>query len=92
MTDTREWQDLTSVPLDGGSVELKLEDGFVLRASWQGGFMSSAEDDCSCWVADEDADYPDCWTDGACWESNANECMSLQPEFWRPAPQEQGRG
>jgi hypothetical protein len=41
------------------------------------------EKSCDQWQATTDA-YPACWSDGACWESNADEQMSLQPEAWRP--------
>ena len=27
--------------------------------------------------------YPECWTEGCCWESNHDEVMSAQPEAWR---------
>ena len=39
--------------------------------------------DCDQWQAVGD-DYPRCWSEGACWTSNADGDMSLPPEAWRP--------
>lgn len=47
--------------------------------------LDSDEREVDQWVAIND-DYPRCWSDGACWESNADEQMSAQPTHWRPTP------
>lgn len=39
---------------------------------------------CDQWHACEGEKHPPCWTDGACWESNADEQMSIVPTGWRP--------
>ncbi|MFT4056878.1 MAG: hypothetical protein QM681_20400 [Novosphingobium sp.] len=55
----------------------------------------SENEDGSCdqWVAEYEGEHPPCWSDGACWESNDDECMSLQPTAWRlPAPPATGQG
>jgi len=41
---------------------------------------------CDQWQAAVEGEHPPCWSDGACWESNADEIGSLQPNAWRPLP------
>lgn len=45
--------------------------------------MDENERACDQWQATTD-DYPKCWTDGGCWESNADMNVSDQPTAWRP--------
>jgi hypothetical protein len=45
--------------------------------------MTTEEKSCDQWHATTDV-YPLCWTDGACWETNADEQASIQPTRWRP--------
>lgn len=52
--------------------------------------MNSLEESCDQWQATRDGEHPPCWSGGACWESNEDEMMSLQPTAWRAAPKEQG--
>lgn len=44
--------------------------------------MTSDETPCDQWQADSDV-YPECWTDGCCWESNADEIASDHVIAWR---------
>lgn len=53
-------------------VEVKTADNVKFLASMREGFMTSDEQDCVCWVAHTE-DFPVCWHDGVCWESNADE-------------------
>ncbi len=49
----------------------------------------AAEDEngsCDQWQAAVEGEHPSCWSEGACWESNIDECQSLQPTGWRPLP------
>lgn len=85
-----EWQDMESHPRNG-PVRLLLEDGSELTASWEPGFVDGDEKDCWGWVAAEDSDYPKNWSEGACWESNADEVQSTQPVAWKlPPPPKEG--
>jgi hypothetical protein len=49
--------------------------------------MNDREEMVDQWCATTEV-YPACWSDGCCWESNADEAMSAQPEAWayREAP------
>lgn len=49
-----------------------------------GAAMTTEEQSCDQWQAEYDGEHPECWTGGACWESNADEVMSLQPTGWLP--------
>lgn len=46
--------------------------------------INSDEQSCDQWQAEHEGEHPPCWSGGACWESNENECRSLQPEVWQP--------
>ena len=47
--------------------------------------VSMKEDgaDCDQWQASREGEHPPCWSGGACWASNEDEVMSLQPKAWR---------
>lgn len=44
--------------------------------------MNSDGEVCDQWYATTE-DHPPCWSGGGCWEVNADECCSAQPEAWR---------
>ncbi len=46
---------------------------------------------CDQWQAEHDGEHPPCWSDGACWASNADEVQSLQPSAWTTSPAASGR-
>lgn len=48
--------------------------------------MTEDEQSCDQWHAAHEGEHPPCWSGGACWSSNEDEAMSLQPEAWRPLP------
>lgn len=72
-------------PNDERAVEVMTYDGFKFIASFKSGFMTSDEEDCRCWVAEND-DCPEDWTDGICWESNENENQSDPVIAYRELP------
>lgn len=79
------WQAIESAPYEIG-VEIKVEGGTVLNAELRrDASLSEDEEPCDQWVAAEGADYPACWSAGACWQSNEDGNMSLQPIAWRHA-------
>lgn len=54
------------------------------------GFFDDDGNDCCTWVFDDEDKAPPCWTDGACWSTNANGTPSVRPTHWRPY--EEGAG
>lgn len=38
---------------------------------------------CDQWQATREGEHPPCWSGGACWDSNEDEAMSLQPTAWQ---------
>lgn len=42
-------------------------------------------EDCDQWQAEVEGKHPRCWSDGACWASNADQVESAQPTHWQPA-------
>lgn len=78
-------EDMKSAPYST-PVVVQLEDGTELLATLEpDASMTEGEQPCDQWWEVEEGTAPDCWTDGACWSSNADEVMSLQPVKWRPA-------
>ena len=47
-----------------------------------GASLTADEEPCDQWQATTDL-HPECWTDGACWESNADEQKSVHPFAWK---------
>ncbi len=83
------WQPIDSAP-NGVSVQVKCE-GFkpFLATLVRDASIDENERPCDQWQADTDT-FPGCWSDGACWASNADGVMSKQPQKWRQPP-EQGQ-
>jgi hypothetical protein len=80
-----EWQDIKTAPYRL-PVVVQLEDGSELLAELvPNASMTDEEMPCDQWQEIEEGSAPPCWTDGACWESNHDEVMSLQPRKWRSA-------
>lgn len=79
---TKMFNPIDTAPLDGTPVEVKTAGGFTFKAAFQDhGFMNELEEECGCWVAEGEGE-PECWTDGVCWESNADERPSDPPIGW----------
>lgn len=81
-----DWQPIKSAPKDGRDIEIRTFDGFEMPARWERhGFEDEDGKSVGAWVATEEEKHPPCWTDGACWASNADEVQSDQPMMWRHA-------
>lgn len=78
----RPWQAIKEAPYNQ-PVEVKIGRRSFPAVLRPDASMTDEEKSCDQWQATTGA-YPVCWSDGACWESNADEQMSLQPEAWRP--------
>ena len=83
-----EWRDIESAPYNT-PVEIKVGSMTFLARLHPDASMSSLDESCDQWQAEIDGEHPPCWSGGACWASNENEDMSLQPTAWRypPAPE-----
>lgn len=79
------WNDMATAPKSGPVILLTFA-GFVVKAQWETGFTDVDLNACGGWTAFEEEQHPPCWTDGACWSSNANEIESDQPVAWLPFP------
>lgn len=78
------WRPIKTAPRNGTRVQVKTEGGFVLEASWNADGYENEGGTCGGWEAAHEDKHPECWSDGVCWGSNADEVPSDQPEFWRP--------
>lgn len=83
-----EWRPIETAPYDT-PVEVKVGSMTFLARLLADASMSSLDETCDQWQAENDGEHPPCWSGGACWASNENEDMSLQPTAWRypPAPE-----
>ena len=76
------WKSIANAPYDtpltvrvGG-----MTFGAILR---RGVSETTDGDPCDQWQALIEDEHPPCWTDGACWEINADGYGSREPEAWR---------
>lgn len=77
-----DWQPIETAPY-GVPVRVKLERGTTIVAVLRNNAATTEDgDDCDQWQAHFEGEHPECWTDGACWQSNADNVMSLQPRAW----------
>lgn len=81
-TTEREWQPIETAPynqiVEVRAGKMTFHARLVPDASW-----SDLDTRCDQWQAAIEGEHPPCWSDGACWESNADEVASLQPTAWR---------
>jgi len=91
------WRTIESAPYDT-PVIIETFGGRVFKAFLvKNGSMNEDETECDQWRVAEDDPCPECWTDHACWASNADDTPSDQPAHWMPlpaapSPQSKGEG
>jgi hypothetical protein len=86
-----DWKPIETAPPYRVPVEIETWDGRRFMAALQpDASMREDETPCDQWQACEGEVYPECWSDGACWESNADHQMSDPPKRWRAAPNHTG--
>ena len=82
-----EWQPIETAPRDGTPIQVKIPGhGSDNVVAWFDDLMDSDGQSCGGWHWMEDNEPPDCWTDGICWASNADDVASVQPTHWMPLP------
>lgn len=80
------WRPIETAPYDT-PVEVRVGSMTFLARLLPDASMSSLDETCDQWQAEIDGEHPPCWSEGACWSSNVDEVMSLQPTAWRlPTP------
>ena len=77
------WQDIANAPVNT-PVRVKAGNMTFIARIVLGASMTSDEQECDQWQAEHEGEHPPCWSGGACWESNEDEAMSLQPTHWQP--------
>jgi hypothetical protein len=76
------WQPIESAPYDT-PVRVKLGNSMAIVARLMpDASMNDEGKPCDQWQAQYEGEHPECWTDGACWESNADGLCSMQPRAW----------
>lgn len=76
-----EWQPIETAPY-GQEVRVKAGEMTFLAMLVKDASMLEDETPCDQWQATREGEHPPCWSDGACWASNADDCASLQPTGW----------
>lgn len=80
------WQPIESAPYDQ-EVLIRTYGGLTLEAKLLPSHsLDASAKPCDQWVATTDL-FPECWSDGECWEYNADLNTSDHPQYWTPLPQ-----
>lgn len=79
-----EWRPINEAPY-GQEVRIQAGEMTFLAMLVKDGSMLEDETPCDQWQATREGEHPECWSDGACWASNADDCASLQPTGWVPS-------
>lgn len=80
---TRGWQDIATAPYNT-PVIIEVGSGMTFVAQLVPDASMNSEDQfCDQWRAVHQGEHPPCWSGGACWESNENDAISMQPRRWR---------
>ena len=78
---------IETAPRDGTPIQAEIpghgRDNII---AWMTGLVDSDDRPCGNWSFVEEQEAPDDWTDGICWEVNADEKPSTQPTRWKPKP------
>lgn len=80
------WRDMESVPTDGTKVILFTAGRCVVKAFLDENGAEGKDGPCDVWKAAEEGQHPYCWTDGLCWDRNADDEPSDPPILWMPLP------
>lgn len=87
MSKNAEWLPMETAPRDGTPIQADIPgNGKDNIIRWEFGLLDSKGEGCGGWCFVEDQDYPDCWTDGICWEENEDGNKSVYPVAWKPIP------
>lgn len=79
------WQPIETAPKDGTIIVLYTAGGNAFVARWEDAIVENAADETiGAWRGA--LLYPDCWTDGICWERNEDDEPSDPPAHWCPLP------
>jgi hypothetical protein len=81
MTEAK-WLPIETAPINA-DVRVRAGEMTFLARLVPGASLNEAMEPCDQWQAVVEHDHPPCWSDGACWESNANESPSAQPIEWQ---------
>lgn len=82
-----DWQPIETAPKDGTWIQAIIPGhGADNIIAWLNGLLDTDGDDCGGWSFVTEQEPPDCWSDGVCWEHNADGVPSVIPTHWRPLP------
>lgn len=75
------WQPIETAPHDQ-EVRVRVSEMTFMAKLVSDAGMNEDETVCDQWQATREGEYPPCWSEGACYASNADGCASLQPTGW----------
>lgn len=82
-----QWMDISTAPKDGTAFQARIPGyGSDNVIAWGDGLLNEDGDDCGGWYFASDQEPPDDWTDGTCWQTNADGLPSTKPTHWMPLP------
>lgn len=79
-----DWRPMSDAPRDGTIFRAEIRGyGDCHLIAWTEGIGVDDDDQpCGAWVHHGPGEPPPCWSDGACWDSNADGSMSAPPVRW----------
>lgn len=80
------WQKMRTAPQTGEKIWLLVPGYGPFLAQWVEGYVDDQWQTVGGWTSAEDNDsWPESWTEGVCWLSNADCEPSVQPVAWMQA-------
>lgn len=90
------WQDISSAPRDGTTIQARIPGhGSDNMIAWISDALDDGNGSCGAWTfVLEDQEPPSCWSDGWCWAVNEDGERSAEPTEWKAAtpPADGGEG
>lgn len=81
--EAMQWRPIADAPYDE-DVEVRVGEMTFMAILSRNASLTADMKECDQWQAARESEHPPCWSGGACWRSNEDEAVSLQPDAWRP--------
>jgi hypothetical protein len=90
MSETMTWRPIETAPYEQ-EVRVKVGEMSFCAILVRDAGMNEDESLCDQWHATREGEHPPCWSEGACYASNADGVASMQPTGWMPVEPDAAR-